>query len=343
VVGVELLPLAVFLISFWRDPRTFRTGLYLLVALLGGALSAFWLAIDASAVLGDLGPALLLLAGILLVVGTIVGLAVFLVVTGVTLLRREGFGISRLLGLGLGVAMLAYGGLAVAVVAANSTLLFIWFLLLGLPAAYLGMAFVAFLVYGSLYPALMARLGGPVAAVVVLGSGLVDGRVPPLLASRLRRGRQVFERLATRGTRPQALVTSGGRGPDEPVAEASAMADYLVEDGLPGDLVLVEDRSRNTDENLSNTAELLKARGISGPIAVVTSDFHAFRAALIMRRHGLAGYSVGAPTARYYWPSAVIREFIAVLRDHFWLNAVLLAVSLLPLLVTLIVMGTAQR
>ncbi len=329
----ELLPVAVFLVSYRLDPRKFRTGLYLLFALfwLGttivGAISGWASSVD------ELAGALVLLAVILMFLVTVVGFAGFLVVTGVTNVRREGFALSRVLSLVLGLVLLAYTGLVVGVVVAHSVAAFTWLLLLGFPAGYLGFAFTAFLLYGSLYPALMARQGGRVAAVVVLGSGLIDGEVPPLLASRLHRGRQVFDRLSAAGAPPRVLITSGGRGPDEPVAEAEAMADFLVADGLPRELVGVENRSRNTDENLAFTAELLASAGIGGPIAVVTSSFHAFRAALLMRRHGLAGYAVGAPTARYYWPSAVIREFLAVLRDHLWLNVVLVGLSLVPLAV----------
>ncbi|MFT4108263.1 YdcF family protein [Propionicimonas sp.] len=328
----EFLPLAVFLVSYALDPRKFRTALYFLAAVLWALALGFGLALGTFSGAGGFAEAIFLVVVIGLGLATVVGLAGFLLVSGVILLRREGVRVSRLLGIGVGLVMLAYTGGVVAVVVTSSLPLFTWLLLLGLPAGYLGFAFVAFLLYGSLYPALMARRGAPVAAVVVLGSGLIEGRVPPLLAGRLRRGRQVFERLAARGVPPRVMVTSGGQGPDEPVAEATAMAEYLVSDGLPPECVLAEDRSRNTEENLANTAALLADRAITGPIAVVTSDFHAFRAALLMRRHGLAGYAVGAPTARYYWPPAVIREFIAVLRDHLLLNGVLVALSLLPLL-----------
>jgi uncharacterized SAM-binding protein YcdF (DUF218 family) len=339
----QLLPFVAFLLSFWRDPRKVRTGLYLLFALGWTALGLVFQLSGAVTEWNDTAGALVLLAAVLLGLLMVVGFAGFLIATGVTLVRREGLRLSHLLSLGLGLALLAYAAAVVAVAVANSLAGFLWLLLIGLPAGYLGFAFTAFLLYGSLYPALMARSGGPVAAVVVLGSGLIDGAVPPLLASRLRKGRTVFDRLAARGTPPRAMVTSGGRGPDEPVAEAEAMADFLVEDGLSADRVLREDRSRNTDENLANTAALLAEQGIAGPIAVVTSDFHAFRAALLMRRHGLAGYAVGAPTARYYWPSAVIREFIAVLRDHLWLNVVLFGLSAVPLVVVLVGSVTAQR
>jgi uncharacterized SAM-binding protein YcdF (DUF218 family) len=56
-----------------------------------------------------------------------------------------------------------------------------------------------------------------------------------------------------------------------------------------------------------------------------------FRAALLARRLGIDAQAVGAPTAGYYWPSAVLREFVALLREYRVVNAVLLLVVALPL------------
>lgn len=328
--GLGLLLLAL-IVSIRRDPRTMRTALLLLAVVMSLLLTVAGLitALVEQAV-DTLAAAWVLLGLLALMLGTVLVLAGFLIVTGITLIRREGFAVSRLLSIGLGSAMLGYLGLWVAVLAANSPQFATVLLLLGLPLGYLGFGFVAFLLYGSLYPAVMARRGGPVAAVIVLGSGLIRGRVPPLLASRLNRGKRVLERFEQQ--RP-VLVTSGGQGPDEPVAEAVAMADYLTDEGVPPDRILVEDQSRTTEENLANSRDLLQAHGITGPVAAVTNNFHAFRAAQLMRRLGLAGYSVGSSTARYYWPSAVIREYLAVLRDHLRLNAAMLVLSTLPLLV----------
>ncbi len=223
---------------------------------------------------------------------TVLALAGFLIVTGVTLIRREGFAVARLLSIGLGSAMLLYLGLGYLAVLLDEQLWVIALLLLGLPLGYLGFGFAAFLVYGIVYPSIAARRGGPVAAVVVLGSGLIRGRVPPLLAARLRRGRALFERFPF--VRP-VLVTSGGQGRDEPVAEAAAMADYLVAEGVPRDRILVENLSRNTEQNIRYSAELLAERGIVGPIAAVTNNFHAFRAALLMRRTASAAMPLAHP------------------------------------------------
>ncbi len=336
--GMAIL-LVALTISVTSDPRKMRTALYLLALLIWLLMSAVGLTVGAAESFDPRLGGYTFLALLVLMLGTVIALAGFLIVTGITLLRREGFALSRLLGLGLGIGMLGYIGAWVAVVLTASIQWAAGLLLLGLPLGYLGFGFVAFLLYGALYPAVMAWRGRPVAAIVVLGAGLIRGKVPPLLAARIRRGRALYDKFADR---PPLLVTSGGQGADEPVPEGRAMADFLTDDGFPDDHVVAEERSRTTEQNLAYSAELLAGRGVQGPIAAVTNNFHAFRAALLMRRLGIAGYSVGAPTARYYWPSAVIREFIAVLRDHLTLNAILLGLTCLPILVYLatVLVGT---
>jgi uncharacterized SAM-binding protein YcdF (DUF218 family) len=326
----DLVPVLIFIVSFALEPRKLRTGVYFFVAVgwvlvlvlgrIADAVTTLWDNVDSGYLL--LGYLVLLaLAGVLL--------GVFMVTSGITLVRREGFRIGRLLSIGFGTIVLVYLALGVAVVFADTPELGKVFFVLGVPVAYFGFGFAAFVLYGLFYPAWMERWGGPVNTVVVLGAGLIDGRVPPLLASRLRKGRAVRDRSAAAGLAPR-MITSGGRGPDEPMAEAEAMRDFLVAEGVPAPSVLMEDRSRNTEENLQFSAELIAEHGLAAPTAVVSSDFHALRAALLMRKAGLDGYTVGSRTARYYWPTAVIREYAAVIRDHFWLNAVLLAISFLP-------------
>lgn len=330
MIGPELFPLVIFLISFGIEPRKFRTGVYLLVGL--GWLAVLLLVglMSVALQLGSDSGAQLLIA-LLVVSGlTVAGLGVFLVIAGITLVRREGFNPRRLLSVVVGLVLLGFLAGIVVVAVSRNTKLFAWLAVLGIPASYLGFGFAAFVIYGAFYPAWMAKFGAPAGAVVVLGAGLIDGRVPPLLASRLRKGRAVFDRAKAAG-RPVKMITSGGKGPDEPVAEAVAMRDFLLADGMDPQDVLTEDRSRNTAQNLAFTAEILRAATLPGPVAVVTSDFHALRAAFLMRSAKIDGYAVGARTAVYYWPTAVIREYVAVLRDHLWLNAILVALSSVPL------------
>jgi uncharacterized SAM-binding protein YcdF (DUF218 family) len=175
-------------------------------------------------------------------------------------------------------------------------------------------------VYGRL------RSRRPVDFVVVLGSGLLGGKnVPPLLAGRLDRGRRLLDAETAKGHSP-LLVTSGGQGPGEEVPEAHAMADYLVDRGVPRDRILLEDRSRTTRENLTYSAELMRERHPGYRCVVVTNNFHVMRAALIARKAKVDGQVVGAPTAWYFWPSATLREFAAILVDHRILNSAVCAV-----------------
>lgn len=331
--GIVVVASALALWSAWRDPRTLRTGVFLLVAVIALTLRGVgWLL--------DLLPqpdqdevpiaAWVLLGAVLSAVVLVLVLAVYLVLNGVTMVRKEGRRPANLLALVLGVGLLMYVGVALWSLRAEQAVVAAVSLLVGLPAAYFAFVFSALLLYGWLYRTVAFHRMTPVSAVVVLGAGLVRGRVPPLLAGRLDLGQAVLTRCRAAGL-STVLVTSGGQGPDEPTSEARAMTGYLLEKGVDRSQLLTEDESTTTQENLRLSRRVLADAGIDGQIAVVTNDFHAFRAAMLMRREGMPGYALGAPSARYYRPSATIREFVAVLRDHLVINVVMGGVAVLPL------------
>ena len=144
--------------------------------------------------------------------------------------------------------------------------------------------------------------------------------MPPLLASRLDRALQVSAEEALQGRRPM-FVVSGGRGSDEPRAEAEAMAEYLTSRGVPDERIIVEDRSRSTRENLVNSTRLLRERGIGGPMLAVTSSYHTTRTDVLAADLRLDDVFVtGAHTAWYYAPGAYLREYIGVLTYRLPLN-----------------------
>lgn len=77
---------------------------------------------------------------------------------------------------------------------------------------------------------------------------------------------------------PQAkLVLSGGQGSDEPMSEAQAMYDYLTLKGIDKVRLILEDKSFNTLENLTNS--ISKAPQVSKWL-IVTNDYHAYRACM---------------------------------------------------------------
>ncbi|MEU5895000.1 MULTISPECIES: YdcF family protein [Streptomyces] len=299
-----------FLVFCWRmvrERRRFGNAVLLGLAVLC-ALAAWMYRLVSSGSTAGLVIAATLLAlgavGILVLVG-------LLFLNGLQMVRKEGRSPSNLLSL-MG-ALCVIGVVALGVTAAvlrTPVLIGVGTAALGL-TCYLSFLFLSFVVYAFLYGRMRIRRKADY--VVVLGSGLVGGStVPPLLASRLERAREVHAQLGRRGAAP-VLITSGGQGPDEDLPESHAMADYLVERGFPADLIEREDRSTTTEENLRFSKAIMEKTGADYRCVVVTNNYHAFRAALMARRAGVRGQVVGSTTAAYFWPNATIREFVAVL------------------------------
>lgn len=111
---------------------------------------------------------------------------------------------------------------------------------------------------------------------------------------------------------PPVMIPSGGQGADETVSEARAMADYLLGKGIPEEKIILEDRSTTTYENLLNSKSIIDSRADGHYIALVTSNYHVYRALRHCRKIGLECTGIGSRVAFYYWPSALIREYIAV-------------------------------
>ncbi|MFD9965880.1 YdcF family protein [Amycolatopsis sp. NPDC058986] len=309
IFGIAAVWFLFFLISFLKERRRLRNGVYLFMTLFFAALGTVASLASVSAQAAEI----VVVSGFLLIPLAILALAIFLVFNGVTMIRREGRRLANLLSLLLGAGILAYLPFTAAINRIPWTPAKVAVTVLTLILAYVSFLFVCFLLYAIVYGRIRQRRA--VDFVVVLGSGLIGAKVPPLLASRLDRARAVFEAGVARGGQP-LLVTSGGQGPDEDVPESHAMADYLVERGVPRERILLEDRSKTTWENLTFSREIMTGLRPGYRCVVVTNNFHVLRAALTARRAKVDGQVIGAPTAWYFWPSATIREFVAVFLDH---------------------------
>lgn len=185
-------------------------------------------------------------------------------------------------------------------------------------------SFAALLVYSTLYRLLPRKRVYDY--IIIHGAGLMpDGTPTPLLRGRVDKGVALWEKQGKTGV----FVASGGQGSDEAVSEAESMRRYLTESRhVPADAVLMEDRSTTTMQNLRFSKEIMDARsgvqsvpgrrGLAYRCALVTSDYHVFRASEYAHHIGLKADGGGSHTRGYYWPTAFIREFIAVTKAHLW-------------------------
>lgn len=102
---------------------------------------------------------------------------------------------------------------------------------------------------------------------------------------RLERGKKLFE-----SGKVLKLVLLGGITGKNKISEAQAGKHYLVDNGVPEESVLVEDKSRHTLENLQFAREMLSHRPgqMSEQIIVlITSRYHLKRSAVFARGIGL--------------------------------------------------------
>ena len=281
--------------------------------------AAYFLLLAISAFLTHWIPGFSLLGVLImaLVPLAILVLAAALIHNGVVMMRAEGRSLGNLLSLLLGVLLLVLPVFAVVLVLSLNAWAIGLAALLFFLCSYFGVVFVVFLAYAIAYGRMSTRVEP--AGIVVLGSRLIHGQVPPLLRSRLDKAVELYKRTSPK----PILIPSGGQGIDESRAEGIAMAEYLLTVGVSEDDVLIEDKAVNTEENLKLSAQIFSASGRNGPLVAVTNNYHVLRAALLARSLKLDAEVIGAPTARYYLPSAFLREFAAVLVEHKWLHLLL--------------------
>ncbi|MDN0062738.1 YdcF family protein [Collinsella ihumii] len=156
--------------------------------------------------------------------------------------------------------------------------------------------------------------------IVVHGAAIEGTRPSPVLMDRLDCAFTLWERQGKKGT----IIVSGGQGSDEELSEARVMHDYLRDRGVPKKQLVEEDRSSTTRENLAFSREVMGGltTAESYRVALVTSDFHAYRCGYLACRMGLDADVMGATTAGDTWARSIIREFGAVCADFPWTFAV---------------------
>lgn len=150
--------------------------------------------------------------------------------------------------------------------------------------------------------------------LVVLGSGLIDGdRVSPLLASRIDKAIEFYKKQVSATGKKAKLIFSGGQGSDEKISEGLAMANYARSKGILEDQFWIEDQSKTTYENMLFSKKMLIDGGMQDSQGLFfTNNYHVFRASLFAKAAGLCAQGVGAKTAFYFLPNALIREYIAI-------------------------------
>jgi uncharacterized SAM-binding protein YcdF (DUF218 family) len=151
---------------------------------------------------------------------------------------------------------------------------------------------LALVVLGAAYYAvnlwLVHRTGNsdqarPVDALVVMGAAQYDGTPSPQLAARLD---HVVE-LWNQGLAPR-IITTGSNRPGDRFTEAQASANYLIDRGVPADVIDQVGGATSYDE-VRQARDLVWAGG-GQSVLLVSDPFHSLRIRLVAQELGLTSY-----------------------------------------------------
>lgn len=142
--------------------------------------------------------------------------------------------------------------------------------------------------------------------IIVLGARVDDsGRPSPVLRNRIVAAADYMK------ANPQTIaVLTGGKGSDEKVSEAQCIYNELTAMGIDSQLLIMEERASDTEENLRFSHEIIGDDDAN--VSVVTNDFHVFRARCIARKQEWNVNAVPVPTSIVSFPHYMMREFIGV-------------------------------
>ena len=149
--------------------------------------------------------------------------------------------------------------------------------------------------------------------LLVLGCQVKDTHPSLMLTERLETAKDYLEKHEK-----AVCILSGGQGEDEGISEAECMYHYLTEHGISADRLIIESRSTSTRENLLFSLEIMEEQNLGTTVAIVTNEFHEYRAFQIAEKLNIEPYAVAANTHWWMFPTYLVREWYGVIYE--WLG-----------------------
>ncbi|MCU5745254.1 YdcF family protein [Staphylococcus sp. SQ8-PEA] len=205
--------------------------------------------------------------------------------------------------------------------------IFMWLSLIGLSTLY---TFNCYVTFTAAFYSKRQLLVEP-EIFLVLGAGIFTEEVTPMLASRLDKVIQVWSK------HPRAsIIVSGGQGADEPISEALAMKRYLVKNGVPDTVIIMETQSTSTFQNIEQSYKVLKDNQmLSSTIVCITSHFHILRALRFGQKFGLKMEGLGSSSPLTFLHVMMERDFLALMYQYRLLLTIYFALLFFSTLLTM--------
>ena len=173
--------------------------------------------------------------------------------------------------------------------------------------------------------------------IIILGCKIrSDGSLTPLLKGRVDAALEFRNMQLEKKKKDLIFVASGGKGSDEVISESAAIKNYLLECGIDESNIIMEDKSKNTYQNIKYSNKLINEKNKNANIAFSTTNYHVLRAGLIATSQNLKLEGIESNTKSYFYINAFIREYLGTLYSEYKKH---LIVILLIVLATIFIIG----
>lgn len=142
----------------------------------------------------------------------------------------------------------------------------------------------------------------PVDCILVLGAGVTDSKEPsPMLKERLDEAVNLYDKQIA-----QKIIVSGDHHRTE-YDEVNVMKAYLKNAGIPDDAIFMDHAGLSTYDSVYRAKEIFQVKSA----AMVTQQYHLYRAVYLARALGIDAY--GVPCDRQQFAGSFMRQCREVL------------------------------
>ena len=129
----------------------------------------------------------------------------------------------------------------------------------------------------------------PADVIIIMGAAEYRGRPSPVLRARIDHALDLYRRkLAPR------ILTTGGAGGDPVYTEGEVARNYLVRQGVPSEMILVENEADSTWKSTAIAAEMMRRMNLQSAI-LVSDGYHIYRSKKMLEFRGLKIYGSPRP------------------------------------------------
>ncbi|MEB3180887.1 MAG: YdcF family protein [Nostocaceae cyanobacterium] len=130
-------------------------------------------------------------------------------------------------------------------------------------------------------------------AAIILGAEIWGDQPSPVFRERINHGITLYKQGNVNN-----LIFTGGSSDGNELTEATVARHYAIEHGIPEADILIETKSRTTQQNLENALQVAASHKLS-KFLIVSDPLHLKRALLMAKDLGMDAYPSPTPTTRY--------------------------------------------